>query len=140
MSALPPKADIDRACLDVRFVPEADIPPFIRSPCYHGRRARFHDPIPKTNSISRLAMRHGLGCSAVNCIVAHQYKPTFLMIPVYCRRKTKAMLPPIIRFIQQWKRYGRVVQELSRFSDRELADIGIARCDIDRIARGQFRQ
>ena len=46
------------------------------------------------------------------------------------------MLPPIIRFIQQWKRYGRVVQELSRFSDRELADIGIARCDIDRIASG----
>ena len=50
------------------------------------------------------------------------------------------MLSPIIRFIQHWKRYGRVVQELSRFSDRELADIGIARCDIDRIARGQFRQ
>ena len=43
---------------------------------------------------------------------------------------------PIIRFIQHWKRYGRVVQELSRFSDRELADIGIARCDIDRIASG----
>ena len=85
-------------------------------------------------------MRHGLGCSAVNRIVAHQYKPTFLMIPAYCRRKTKAMLSPIIRFIQHWKRYGRVVQELSRLSERELADIGIARCDIDRIARGQFRQ
>jgi hypothetical protein len=26
MSALPPKADIDRACLNVRFVPKADIP------------------------------------------------------------------------------------------------------------------
>jgi len=26
MSALPPKADIDRACRDVRFVPQADIP------------------------------------------------------------------------------------------------------------------
>ena len=45
------------------------------------------------------------------------------------------MLPSIIRFIQHWKRYGRVVQELSRLSERELADIGIARCDIDRIAR-----
>ena len=50
------------------------------------------------------------------------------------------MLSPIISFVQHWKRYGRVVQELSRLSDRELADIGIARCDIDRIARGQFRQ
>jgi uncharacterized protein YjiS (DUF1127 family) len=58
----------------------------------------------------------------------------------YCRRKTEVTLQPIIRFIQHWKRYGRVVQELSRLSERELADIGIARCDIDRIARGQFRQ
>ena len=62
------------------------------------------------------------------------------MIPAYCRRKTKAMLPPIIRFIQHRKRYGRVVQELSRLSERELADIGIARCDIDRIARRQLRR
>jgi uncharacterized protein YjiS (DUF1127 family) len=31
------------------------------------------------------------------------------------------------------------VQELSRLSDRELADIGISRCDIRRIARGQSR-
>jgi uncharacterized protein YjiS (DUF1127 family) len=62
------------------------------------------------------------------------------MIAAFCLRKTKAMLPPIIRFIRHWKRYGRVVQELSRLSERELADIGIARCDIDRIARGQSRQ
>jgi len=50
------------------------------------------------------------------------------------------MLSPIIRFIQHLKRYGRVVQELSRLSDRELADIGITRCDIDPIARGQLRR
>ena len=50
------------------------------------------------------------------------------------------MLSPIIRFIQRWNRYGRVVQELSHLSDRELPDIGITRCDIDRIARGQLRQ
>src|SRR6516164_11680319 len=28
MSALPPKADIDRVCRDVRFVPKADIKPY----------------------------------------------------------------------------------------------------------------
>ena len=39
------------------------------------------------------------------------------------------MVSSIIRFIQHWKRYGRVVQELSRLSDRELADIGITRGD-----------
>jgi uncharacterized protein YjiS (DUF1127 family) len=49
-------------------------------------------------------------------------------------RRTKSMLSPILCFIQHWKRYERVVQELSRLSDRELADIGITRGDIDRIA------
>jgi uncharacterized protein YjiS (DUF1127 family) len=38
-----------------------------------------------------------------------------------------------------WKRYERAVQELSRLSDRELADIGITRGDIHRIAKGQSR-
>ena len=32
MSALPPKADIGRACRDVRFVPKADIHRLIRLP------------------------------------------------------------------------------------------------------------
>jgi uncharacterized protein YjiS (DUF1127 family) len=50
------------------------------------------------------------------------------------------MFSLIIRFIQHWKGYGRVAQQLSRLSDRELADIGINRCDIDRIARGQLRR
>jgi uncharacterized protein YjiS (DUF1127 family) len=54
-------------------------------------------------------------------------------------RRAKSMLSPILRFIQHRKRYGRVVQELSRLSDRELADIGITRGDIDRIARGRAR-
>ena len=49
------------------------------------------------------------------------------------------MLSPIIHFIQRWKRYGHDVQVLSSFSDLELADMGINRCDIDRIARGQSR-
>ena len=49
------------------------------------------------------------------------------------------MSSPIIRFFQNWKRYGHVEQELSQLSDRELADIGINRCDIPRIARGQRR-
>ena len=46
------------------------------------------------------------------------------------------MFSLIIRFIQHWKGHGRVAQQLSRLSDRELADIGINRCDIDRIAVG----
>jgi uncharacterized protein YjiS (DUF1127 family) len=44
------------------------------------------------------------------------------------------MLLAIIRFLQSWKRYGTTVQELANLSDRELADIGITRADIPRLA------
>jgi uncharacterized protein YjiS (DUF1127 family) len=50
------------------------------------------------------------------------------------------MLSPVIRFFQGWKRYGLAVQELSQLSDRELADIGITRSDIPRIAWQQLHQ
>lgn len=44
------------------------------------------------------------------------------------------MLSTIVRLFQQWSRYNRSVSELSRLGDRELADIGISRSDIQRIA------
>ena len=44
------------------------------------------------------------------------------------------MLTALVRFIQQWKRYNRSLSELSRLGDRELADIGISRSDIPRLA------
>lgn len=44
------------------------------------------------------------------------------------------MLSAIVRRFQDWRRYGLAVQELSQLSDRELADIGITRADIPRIA------
>jgi hypothetical protein len=50
---------------------------------------RFHDPIPKTNSISHLDMRHGLGCSAAHCIAAHKYRPTFLGVSGLLPEKDK---------------------------------------------------
>jgi uncharacterized protein YjiS (DUF1127 family) len=49
------------------------------------------------------------------------------------------MLLSIIRVFQDWKRYGVAMQELSHLSDRELADIGITRADIPRIAKKQAR-
>lgn len=49
------------------------------------------------------------------------------------------MLLAIIGFLQSWKQYGRAVRELSQLNDRELADIGITRGDIPRIAWGQDR-
>ena len=44
------------------------------------------------------------------------------------------MLLYVIRFMQVWRRYNAAVQELSRLGERELADIGISRCDINRVA------
>jgi uncharacterized protein YjiS (DUF1127 family) len=44
------------------------------------------------------------------------------------------MLLATVRLLKSWKRYGDAVQELSHFSDRELADIGITRGDISRVA------
>jgi uncharacterized protein YjiS (DUF1127 family) len=44
------------------------------------------------------------------------------------------MFLAIIRFVQVWKRYNAGLSELSRLGDRELADIGITRGDIARVA------
>jgi uncharacterized protein YjiS (DUF1127 family) len=41
--------------------------------------------------------------------------------------------------LNSWKRYSRTVSELEALSNRELADLGIARSDIHRIARAAVR-
>jgi uncharacterized protein YjiS (DUF1127 family) len=38
-----------------------------------------------------------------------------------------------------WKRYSRTVQELEALSSRDLADLGITRADIPRLAREASR-
>ena len=44
------------------------------------------------------------------------------------------MLASLIRFIRAWKRYNQSLYELGHLDDRELADIGISRSDIPRLA------
>lgn len=41
--------------------------------------------------------------------------------------------------IAAWQRYNRTVNELSALSNRELSDLGIARGDIQRVAREAVR-
>ena len=41
----------------------------------------------------------------------------------------------LIRNYRNWRRYRETVSELSRLSNRELADLGINRSDIHRVAR-----
>jgi uncharacterized protein YjiS (DUF1127 family) len=52
-------------------------------------------------------------------------------------RRTIVLLS-LIRMIQAFRNYQRNVNELSRLSDRELADIGLDRSDIRRIAAGTY--
>lgn len=44
------------------------------------------------------------------------------------------LLTQITRFLRQWRRYNSNLRELSQLGDRELADMGISRSDIPRIA------
>ncbi|MBO0905633.1 DUF1127 domain-containing protein [Jiella sonneratiae] len=41
----------------------------------------------------------------------------------------------LVRSYQNWRRYRETVSELNRLSQRELADLGIARTDIPAVAR-----
>jgi uncharacterized protein YjiS (DUF1127 family) len=45
-----------------------------------------------------------------------------------------AMFSAIIGFVRAWKRYNATLRQLNRLGDRELADIGISRSDIPRVA------
>lgn len=37
--------------------------------------------------------------------------------------------------VKRWNRYNRTVSELSGLTNRELADLGLVRSDIQRVAR-----
>ena len=50
------------------------------------------------------------------------------------------MFASLIRFLREWRRYNQSLNELSRLGDRELADIGISRSDIPRVAWGVAQQ
>ena len=44
------------------------------------------------------------------------------------------MLFSFLKFLQSRRRYNASLRELSQLGDRELADIGISRSDIPRVA------
>jgi uncharacterized protein YjiS (DUF1127 family) len=52
--------------------------------------------------------------------------------------KETTMLLSLIRMIRAFRDYQRNVSELSQLSDRELADIGLDRSDIPRVAAGSY--
>lgn len=44
------------------------------------------------------------------------------------------LLAQLIRFLRQWRHYNACLQELANLDDRQLADIGLSRSDIPRVA------
>jgi uncharacterized protein YjiS (DUF1127 family) len=50
------------------------------------------------------------------------------------------MFASIVRAFQEWRRYHQSLSELSRLGDRQLADIGVSRSDISRLARSSARK
>ena len=49
------------------------------------------------------------------------------------------MFENLSRRYRRWKVYSRTVTELQGLSNRELADLGISRVDIPRLAREAIR-
>jgi uncharacterized protein YjiS (DUF1127 family) len=54
-------------------------------------------------------------------------------------KEPNAMLSSLVRLLSAWKRSEAIRRELAHLSDRELADIGITRSDIDRIVAEDMR-
>jgi uncharacterized protein YjiS (DUF1127 family) len=54
--------------------------------------------------------------------------------PAWPGEKVITMLVAILNFLRAWRRYNASLKELYQLGDRELADIGITRSDIPRIA------
>ena len=44
------------------------------------------------------------------------------------------LLANILRALRSWRKFNSSLRELNRLGDRELADIGISRSDIPRVA------
>ena len=55
------------------------------------------------------------------------------------RKRKKTMFASLVRMIRAWKRYHQSLAELNNLGDRELADIGVVRSDIPRLARESAR-
>lgn len=49
------------------------------------------------------------------------------------------MFTTLIKRYDRWRRYNQTLAELNGLSNRELADLGISRSDIDRVAREAVR-
>jgi uncharacterized protein YjiS (DUF1127 family) len=90
-------------------------------------------------------MRFVLSCSAAKFLLNQPKVPIFAGNPSCrstgrIRKKEAIMFASIVRAFQEWRRYHQSLSELSRLGDRQLADIGVSRSDISRLARSSARK
>jgi uncharacterized protein YjiS (DUF1127 family) len=81
----------------------------------------------------KFAVRSYLNCSKLR--TAGRSTTPYALARPSTLRKNKTMLTAIARYFRAWRRYDNAINELSHLTDRELADIGVSRCDIPRLAR-----
>lgn len=70
-------------------------------------------------------------------VALHQTKRVGLLPPtrVVSRKGNDMSIRQIAYKVSEWLRYRHSVRELTRLSDRELADLGLNRADIAHVAR-----
>ena len=90
-------------------------------------------------------MQHSHCCIATNCLLqdrAEDYVPFIKtgdsLLPL--KGLMTMFLSQLVGVFRQWRRYNQSLRELNRLGDRELADIGITRGDIPRVAWNSAEQ
>jgi len=88
-------------------------------------------------------MHVSLSCGAAFTLLVLRIVPYILVNGLVPRRtesstRRSSMLLSLIRALRAFRDYQRNVAELSQLSDRELADIGLDRSDIPRVASGHY--
>lgn len=88
-------------------------------------------------------MHFCIGCSAIismlRCAICAYIPSKQRPLRRYFAKEI-TMLLSIVRFLHAVREYYRNLGELSNLSDRELADIGITRSDIPRLAAEAFHK
>ena len=72
------------------------------------------------------------------CCIAHKFR-TSKVIDAMSIQRGMTMFEVLKSRYSTWKRYSRTVSELQSLSNRELADLGISRVDIHKLAREAAR-
>jgi uncharacterized protein YjiS (DUF1127 family) len=66
---------------------------------------------------------------------AERNDPSEVLRNMEIESDTEMSIKSITNWFESWKRYRAAVRELSHLTDRELADLGLQRSEIDLVAR-----